>query len=166
MEGYIAEIRMFAGNFAPQNWAFCNGQTMSIQQNAALFSLLGTTYGGNGQTTFGLPDLRGRVPVHTGYSQGPGLTPRSLGATFGAESVTLLPQQMPAHASDFTSIASVQTTDRPGPGLAPAPGGSYGPVTSSVPGQVVGDYQPHDNIQPSLGMNFIICITGIYPTRD
>lgn len=166
MDGYMAEVRMFAGNYAPRNWAFCDGQIMSINQNTALFSLLGTTYGGDGITTFALPDLRSRVPVHTGSGQVPGLTPRILGATFGAESVTLLPQQMPAHASDFTSIASVQTTDRPGPGLAPAPGGSYGPVTSSVPEQVVGNYQPHDNIQPSLCVNFIICMSGIYPTRD
>src|SRR5437868_2425626 len=94
-EPFLGEIRMFAGNFAPTGWAFCNGQILSIAQNTALFSLLGTTYGGNGQTTFGLPNLQGRVPMHWGT--GAGLTPRTLGETSGSENVTLLSTQMPAH---------------------------------------------------------------------
>src|SRR6476620_8139642 len=97
MEGYIAESRLFAGNFAPRGWAFCQGQLLSISQNTALFSILGTTYGGNGQTTFGLPDLRGRVPIHSGGSQGPGLSPYDLGEMGGTETNTLTINQMPAH---------------------------------------------------------------------
>ncbi len=93
---FIGEIRLFAGNFAPRDWAFCEGQIMSIAQNTALFSLLGTQYGGNGQTTFALPDLRGRVPMHQG--QGPGLSPRDIGEVSGSETVTLLSTQMPAHS--------------------------------------------------------------------
>ena len=96
VEPYIAEIVLFGGNFAPRGWAFCDGSLLSIAQNTALFSLLGTTYGGNGQTTFALPDLRGRVAIHAG--QGPGLTPRDLGESFGTEQVTLTVAQLPAHS--------------------------------------------------------------------
>src|SRR5438045_6226416 len=96
MDGVLAYVTLFAGNFAPRAWALCNGQILAISQNTALFSLLGTTYGGNGQTTFALPDLRGRVPLHPG--QGPGLAPRSLGETAGTENVTLSTNQMPQHA--------------------------------------------------------------------
>src|SRR6188508_367844 len=104
MEGTIAEIRLFAGNFAPRNWAFCQGQIMSISQNTALFSILGTTYGGNGQTTFALLDLRGRVPVGTG--QGPGLSDKQLGEEAGQEAVTLTVNDMPAHVHTNSAPAT------------------------------------------------------------
>src|SRR3954453_18765030 len=115
-EPFIGEIKLFAGNFAPRGYALCNGQLLAISQNPALFSILGTTYGGNGQTTFGLPDLRGRVPMHAG--QGPGLTPRSLGEQSGTETVTLLSTQMPAHSHSLTADNnSADVTDPTGHAL-------------------------------------------------
>ncbi|ALO67108.1 hypothetical protein AS189_12105 [Arthrobacter alpinus] len=166
MDPFLGEIRMVGFNFDPRGWAFCNGQLMAISQNTALFSLLGTMYGGDGRTTFALPDLRGRVPVHAGQVAANGLTRHEIGETFGQEYVTLTPGEMPAHANGLTAMASEQTTDRPGAGLAPAPGGSYGPITSTVPGQMVGGNQPHLNIQPSLGVNFVIAVEGIFPSRN
>src|SRR5690349_7266038 len=119
MEGTIAEIRMFAGNFAPRNWAFCSGQLMSIASNTALFSLLGTTYGGNGVTTFALPDLRGRQPVGTG--QGPGLTNRILGEISGTETATLLITQLPAHTHTVTNSLTIGSkAERPGTSAPPS----------------------------------------------
>ena len=120
MEGTIGEIRMFAGNFAPRSWAFCNSQILSIAQNTALFSILGTTYGGNGQTTFGLPDLRGRVPIGTG--QGPGLPNVSLGEMSGTPTTTLLATNMPAHT--HTVAASGSMACKTGAGDADSPGGN------------------------------------------
>lgn len=165
---FIAEIVMFGGNFAPRSWAFCSGQIMSIAQNTALFSLLGTTYGGNGQTTFALPDLRGRVPMHPG--SGPGLTPRSLGEQSGSETVTLQTTQIPAHnhllnannaaANDtipngaFFSEGSIYTTNAANAQLNPA-------AISNTGGS-----QPHNNIQPFLCVNFIIATQGIFPSRN
>lgn len=165
---FIAQISMFGGNFAPRNWAFCSGQILSIAQNTALFSLLGTTYGGNGTTTFALPDLRGRVPIHPG--QGPGLSNYSLGQQAGQENVTLITTQIPAHnhslnanngASNdtipngaFLSEGAIYTTNAAN---APMNAASIGPT---------GGNQPHTNIQPYLCVNFIIAQFGIFPSRN
>jgi microcystin-dependent protein len=172
MEPFIGEIRMFAGNFAPRGWHFCDGSLLSISTNTALFSILGTTYGGNGQTTFGLPDLRGRMPMHAG--NGPGLTPRSLGEMAGEQSVTLIPSQMPAHNH---TVGCQSSADKGEPANAiPATEATGGaPVYSSQPADgtmspamigMAGGSQPHDNMPPYLCVNFIIALQGIYPSRD
>ena len=190
MEGTIGEIRMFAGNFAPRNWALCQGQLMSISQNTALFSILGTTYGGNGQTTFALPDLRGRAPI--GQGQGPGLTNISLGEVSGTETVTLLTTQMPAHT--HTATATVTGTETPGcfedNGTTDSPAGAYPAIspsgannyrtgtpdgamgssnisaTATVTIGISGNSQPVPIRNPYLGMNYIICLFGIFPSRN
>jgi len=177
MEGYIAQIIMFAGNFAPQNWAFCFGQLQSIAQNTALFSLLGTTYGGDGQTTFALPDLRGRVPVGTG--QGPGLPNVTLGEVSGFPTTTLLVANLPAHnhtATTNVGVSSANTTTEEAAGnilanqaqnfYAPVVtvNGSLGGVATTV--GVTGGNQPVSIMQPYLGMNFVICLQGIFPSRN
>ena len=170
-EPFIAEIRIFSGNFAPSGWAFCNGQLLPVAQNTALFSIIGTTYGGDGRTTFALPDLQGRVPMHPG--RGPGLTARRLGESGGQDTVTLAESQMPAH----THMARVTAGpgNRPGPGdstLARAIGATpYGPADGLVAlaGSTLtsaGNSQPHDNLQPFLAMSFIIALVGLYPSRD
>lgn len=179
MEGTIAEIRMFAGNFAPRTWVFCYGQIMSISQNTAMFSLLGTTYGGNGQTTFAVPDFRGRVAVGTG--QGPGLPSVQLGEVSGTNTVTLTTNNMPAHNHTITGgITPQAATDG---ALVTDPTGKYtGPgAFYSVAGDntnmaqipatglavtVNGGSQPFSNMQPYLGMNYIICQFGIFPSRN
>ena len=172
-EPYIGEIMMFAGNFPPQNWAFCDGQLLSIAQNQGLFSLLGTYYGGDGQVTFALPDLRGRLPMHTGNGPGPGLSPRSLGEQGGTESVTLIAAQMPAHSHPLQVDNANGTTASPvGTLLARDPAGTpaYGVnAASTLSPQAVastGGGQPHDNMPPFLAINYCICITGIYPPRN
>ena len=182
MEGTIGEIRMFAGNFAPRNWAFCSGQIMSIASNTALFSILGTTYGGNGQTTFALPDLRSRVPVGTG--QGPGLSPYQLGQVSGTENTTLLATNMPAHLHTFSANASMAchsgagNADSPTSNIpagsatdenytaASAADGAMAPITVSGNTSPAGSSQPFSNVQPYLGMNYIICLQGIFPSRN
>jgi microcystin-dependent protein len=184
MEGYYAEIRMFASNFAPRNWAFCQGQLLSIASNTALFSLLGTTYGGNGQTTFALPDFRGRVAVGTG--QGPGLTNVDLGELAGSSSTTLTIPNLPQHNHTATLNASTVKATTQGPVTGAALGRAqdstgtvapliYTPVSSSpnvaldpasVAVGITGGSQPFSNLQPYLGMNFIICVLGIFPSRD
>lgn len=172
MDSFIASIILFAGNFAPRGWAFCQGQILSIAQNTALFSLLGTTFGGNGQTTFALPDLRGRVPVHPG--QGPGLSAYSLGQSGGSETTTLLLSNLPAHSHALNAVSEA--------GDASAPAGAYLANTGALDkeyktsGTVVpmntgaigtqGSSQPFNNVQPYLAVNFIICIEGIYPSRN
>ena len=171
---FIAEIRMFGGNFAPRGWAFCNGQLLSIAQNTALFSLLGTTYGGNGQTTFGLPDLQGRSPMHQG--QGPGLTPRVLGETSGQENVTLLASQMPAHTHQPQADASGGGQTSPanatwgagGRGRPPAYAANPAPAAALSPQALAptGGSQPHNNRSPYLGVSFIIALQGIFPSRN
>jgi microcystin-dependent protein len=179
MEGTIAEIRMFAGNFAPRTWLFCNGQIINIAQNTAMFSLLGTTFGGNGQTTFAIPDLRGRVPVGTGT--GPGLANIQLGQMAGSPTVTLLAANMPAHTHVITGGVTPQAaTDGPvGPDAAnryTGPGNFYAsardnvgmaqiPATGLVIG-TAGGSQPFSTAQPYLGMNYIICQFGIFPSRN
>jgi len=165
---FIAEIVMFGGNFAPRGWAFCQGQILSIAQNTALFSLLGTTYGGNGQTTFALPDLRGRVPMQQG--SGPGLTPRVLGEQGGTETVTLLITQMPAHNHSLMAKTAAAGDTLP-TGNVFSEGSFYVPppanaVMSPTAIGVSGGSQPHNNMQPFLALNFIIATQGIFPSRN
>ena len=169
-EPYVGEIRMFAGNFAPRGWAFCDGQLLAVSQNDALFSLLGTIYGGDGRTTFGLPDLRGRIPIHAGH--GPGLSERRLGAKGGEEKVTLTVNQMPSHGHPFQAST--------GPGVSNAPNDNLPANSPSVDlwiediqsanlsGQAVsnvGGSRSHTNLMPFLCVNFIIALFGIYPSR-
>src|SRR5687768_7321762 len=168
---FLGEIRLFPYNFAPRGWAFCNGQILSIAQNTALFSLLGTTYGGNGQTTFALPDLRGRVANSAG--QGPGLQNYSLGQVAGAESVTLLASQMPAHTHPFTAPCN---TDDPNAGSPknnfPAAVGDpiYATTTNATMGAgttgLAGNSQPVSIVQPYLTLNYCIALQGIFPSRN
>lgn len=170
MEPFIGEIRLFAGSYAPNRWALCHGQTMSIQTNQALFSLLGTRYGGNGMTTFHLPDLRGRVPVHRG--QGPGLSPRAMGQVGGVEQVTLLASQVPTH-THAVPAADQEATSRTAVGNAVAmlPGSGVGyaagpPTTALAITSVTGNGQQHPNLQPYLALNYIISLFGVYPSRQ
>lgn len=168
-EQYLSEIRMVAFNFPPKGWAFCNGQILSIQQNQALFSILGTTYGGNGQTTFALPNLQGRVPLHFGSSpQGGSYT---LGQIAGEPAVTLISSQMPAHTHQVKANSGANTnaasnTAVPGGGGAPG----YGSATDTAMNpQIVGmtgGSQPHNNMQPYLVINFCIALVGIFPSRN
>jgi microcystin-dependent protein len=177
---YLGEIKMFAGNFAPRGFAFCNGQQLPISQNTALFAILGTTYGGNGQTTFGLPNLQGRFPMHWG--NGPGLTPRTIGETVGAEQVTLLSTQMPPHIHAFSATAAPLcsgangNTDTPvggGPAINPsAENYSSNPTESMKPFNVSGNTsptgggQPFSIIPPFQCVSFIIALEGIFPSRS
>jgi microcystin-dependent protein len=170
---FLGEIRMFGGNFAPVGWALCNGQLLSIAQNTALFSLLGTTYGGNGTTTFALPDLRARVPIHAG--QGVGLSSYTLGEQTGAESVTLTVAQLPAHNHIVNGVASGGNQASPAGGLpAVESTGTSLDYSNASPNASMnsamlsntGSNQPHLNIQPVLCVNFIIALQGIFPSRN
>lgn len=181
---YIGEIIMFGGNFAPRTWAFCNGQLMSIAQNSALFSILGTTFGGDGRTTFALPDLRGRVSVHPGT--GPGLTPRRLGQRSGTEITTLTLSTMPAHTHTASGTVMANNTDSStaiptdNNFSHPDPAGTgkrniYSTLDNTVsmkPNNVhvtvgmTGGGQYYNNMQPWLGINFIIALYGVYPSRN
>jgi microcystin-dependent protein len=174
-EPFLGEIIMFAGNFAPRSWAFCQGQLLAISQNTALFAILGTTYGGNGQTTFALPDFRGRVPV--GQGQGPGLSSYTLGQLSGTESVTILSTQMPPHSHTATAVLHASTlaaNDTLPSGNYPADGGSYQSATDTsmnanavtVTNGITGGGQPTPIIQPYLCISFIICLEGIFPSRN
>lgn len=183
-EAFIGEIRLFAGNYTPQDWALCNGQLLSIQQNQVLFTLLGTTYGGDGVNTFALPDLRGRVPV--GAGTGTGLTQRNLGQATGSALTSIGVQHMPAHS--HTLYASTQLADAASPVDAQAPasrtlgaftaqgstkglysnGGTnpnvtLNPATVSV---APGGGQPHANLMGSMALNYIIALAGIYPSQQ
>ncbi len=166
---FIGEIRMFGGNFAPRGWAFCNGQTIPIAQNTALFSLLGTTYGGDGRSTFALPDLRGRMPMQHG--NGPGLTPRVLGQADGAPTHTLTSAEMPAHGHPLNAAAA-GTTGTPGASVALASGvkayrsPASSPVSMAAGLAPTGGGQAHENRQPYLGVTFIIATQGIFPARN
>jgi microcystin-dependent protein len=166
-EPFLGEIRMVGFNFAPQGWAMCNGQILPISQNTALFSLLGTQYGGNGQTTFALPDLRGRVAIHLG--QGPGLSPYTQGEILGTESITLNTNQIPAHTHSVLTSKDEETTNRPN-GAYPTIGGVYATTQDGAapmaPSSGVGGSQPHENRQPLLVMNFVIALEGIFPSRN
>jgi len=182
MEVFLATILLWPCNFAPRGWAYCAGQILAISQNTALFSLLGTTYGGNGQTTFALPDLRGRVPV--GAGQGPGLSSYNLGQVGGSETVTLTLNQMPMHAHTFTVSASnvKATVSTPAASnslaapydtvnlspiagyntTAPNTALNVGPNTTGI----AGGSTPTPIMQPYLGLNYIIALEGIYPSRS
>ena len=173
-EPFIGEIQIFGFNFAPRNWAQCAGQIMPIQQNTALFSLLGTQYGGNGTTTFALPNFQGNAACNKG--QGPGLTPRDQGELFGEPSVTLTSNEMPFHQHDLTIYAQNDQAKRSespvaGAGLvSPANSQAYAPG-NSAPVQfapnlvgVAGGGQPHQNQQPYLAMNFCIALNGVFPS--
>tara|TARA_R110002072_G_scaffold42064_4_gene117448 strand:+ start:4657 stop:5220 length:564 start_codon:yes stop_codon:yes gene_type:complete len=183
-DGCIGEIRMFGGNFAPRNWALCNGQLLSIADNTALFSILGTTYGGDGRTTFGLPDLRGRIPMHPG--NGPGLTPRQLGQKGGVERVQLTNSELPSHAHPATSNATMKAISTEGDSTTPkdrvlAKSGAGDPdfgtesnADTSLHSSAIsvntnvgnaGGNESHQNLQPYNCVNFIICLFGIFPSR-
>ena len=170
-EPFVGEIRMFAGNFAPRGWAFCDGQLLAVSQNDALFSLLGTIYGGDGRTTFGLPDLRGRIPIHAGH--GPGLSERRLGAKGGSETETLTVNQLPSHGHPLTGSNAAATTTDP-VGNAPAQGladylNPRPPPALQMSNQALsntGGSQPHTNMMPYLCVSFIIALFGIYPSRS
>jgi microcystin-dependent protein len=167
---FLGEIRMFGFNFAPRGWALANGQIMPISQNTALFSLLGTTYGGNGTSTFALPDLQGRIPIHQG--SGAGLSPYVIGEEGGSESVTLLASQMPTHNHPVQASSSPATTTRPH-GAVPARTGADAYATTSD-GTVMnasmignaGSDLPVSIIQPFLTVNFCIALAGIFPSRN
>ncbi len=164
----IAEISMFGGNFAPQSWANCDGQLLSIAQNTALFSLLGTIYGGDGRTTFGLPDLRGRVALHTGT--GPGLTPRQQGEISGSETNTITIPQMPSHGHAINAKDEGTTDDPSGAFIAGdgtnAFGSSSNVVMSNSSVANTGGSQPVNNMQPYMVLRYIIALQGIYPSRN
>lgn len=170
-EYYLAEIRLFAGNYEPRDWMFCDGRLLSIEEYVALYSLLGITYGGNGRTTFALPDLRGRVPI--GAGEGPALSYRPLGSTDGREQVTLSETQVPAHNHDVVASGDI--------GTATAATGNVWAKSSGQPAysksgtastfaadavQSAGQGNPHDNVQPALAINYIICVRGMYPCRS
>ncbi|MEP6900145.1 MAG: tail fiber protein [Actinomycetota bacterium] len=170
-EPFIAEIRMFGGNFAPRGWALCNGQIMSIAQNTALFSILGTTYGGNGTNNFGLPNLQSNAPM--GAGQGPGLTDRSLGEIGGSSSVTLTQSEMATHIHTVNAATAGAADSSPnGEVFGSAGRGRTGiftnvaPTVQMAPVSVVGGSQPHNNRQPYLAVSFIIALQGIFPSRN
>lgn len=167
---FVAEIRIFTGNFAPRGWAFCNGQLLPISQNTALFSLLGTMYGGDGKSTFGLPNLQGRSPMFWG--QGPGLSLYDQGQTDGSETVTLLESEMPAHRHTIGVVSDLATSSGiPGAqnslAIATIPTYNAAANTAMSPTElsVTGGSLPHNNLQPYLALNFIIALQGIFPPR-
>jgi len=178
MDPFIGEIRIFAGNFAPRDWALCDGRSLPVNQYQALFALLGTIYGGDGKTNFKLPDLRGRVPV--GMGAGPGLSNYNEGQQGGSENVTLSTTQIPSHTHDFSLNGNSAAGNKTSPiGNYPATindnGQGFGlsgysdtsnGVMHKETSTVAGGNQPHSNIQPYLSINFIIALQGIFPTRD
>ena len=167
---FVGEIRMFGGNFAPAGWAFCNGQTLPISEYDTLFNLIGTTYGGDGQTTFNLPDLRGRLPVHQGTGTGGTFT---LGEAAGVETVTLTLQQTPAHTHSFVGTTNqAGTTNPPTNILGQNPGSNIyvedQAAVALAPQSLLseGGSQPHDNFQPYLCVSFIISLFGVFPSQS
>jgi len=169
---FVAEIRIFPFNFAPRGWAFCDGQLLPLSQNTALFSLLGTTYGGNGKSNFALPDLQGRAPMHPG--QGPGLSLHDLGETGGSETVTLLESEIPSHAHALRASNSVGDVPTPPGGTMARPGNinvyqqnttqNLVPMAPEALPPAGGD-QPHNNMQPFLTLSFCIALQGVFPPR-
>jgi len=168
---YVGEIRMFGGNFAPAGWMFCQGQLLPISEYETLFNLIGTTYGGDGQSTFGLPNLQGRVPMHMGT--GAGLPPATLAETGGSETVTLTTQQIPSHPHPMLGNGG-GTTQSPANALPATAGGGPGGLLTYASGatvqlspkmiQMTGQNLPHNNMQPYLCISFIISLFGIFPT--
>lgn len=168
---YIGTILPFAGNFAPKGWLFCNGQLLQIQPNVVLFALIGTYYGGDGVNTFALPDLRGRCAISFGFRSG--LTPRPLAQSFGSESVSLLVNQIPSHTHTLRVVPVEGTTSNPANGLLAksasdtrryASPGAAAAMSSNLLG-AAGANQPHNNMQPSLTMSYIIALQGLFPPR-
>ncbi|MDP3913847.1 MAG: tail fiber protein [Bacteroidota bacterium] len=171
---FIGEIKMFGGNFAPNGWALCDGQLLPIAENEALFALIGTTYGGNGETTFALPDLRGRIPVHSG--QGSGLSNRTLSEQFGSETTSLTVNQIPPHNHSILDSPSVGNST--GVSNSTIAAGTIGRVytNDNTPANLgdmnagtianTGGSQPHDNLMPYLCINFIISLFGIFPSQN
>lgn len=179
MEGTLAEIRMFAGNFAPRGWQLCNGQLLPISQWTAVFALVGTIYGGNGQTTFGIPDFRGRLAVGTG--SGPGLPNVNIGEISGFPTTTLIANNLPAHNHQLSGNINItanndiqNSSDPTGRRLASASAYSnqtgelvnMQPLSINLPTTIAGNNQPFSIEQPYLGINFIFCVEGIFPSRD
>jgi len=180
-DGYLGTIRLFAGMFAPRNWAYCQGQLLSIAEYSALYSLLGTQFGGDGRTSFGLPDLRGRVPLGTGT--GPGLSPRYQGQWMGYETTTMTVTNMPVHTHNLSVNVSIPASAEEGNVETPV-GNSMAVVEEGTPYHTgsgedamanpavsasmdpVGGGQPVNNMQPSLALNYIICLVGLYPSRS
>lgn len=169
-EPFVGEIRMFAGNFAPRGWAFCDGQLLAVSQNDALFSLFGTIYGGDGRTTFGLPDLRGRIPLHQGH--GPGLSERRLGSKGGAENVTLTVNQLASHGHTFSGDTAMAELPAPnGRVIATSFATEYldsADQTVSFASSMItntGGSRSHTNLMPTLCVNFIVALYGIFPSR-
>jgi microcystin-dependent protein len=167
---FVAEIRIFPFNFAPKGWAWCDGQLLPLSQNTALFSLLGTTYGGNGKSNFALPDLQGRAPMHPG--QGPGLSLHDLGETGGAETVTLLESEIPAHshavsASQADGISQTPASEKLATGIGIgqyAAAGALTPLSQNALAPAGGSF-PHNNMQPYLTLYFCIALQGVFPPR-
>jgi microcystin-dependent protein len=165
---YVGEIRLFAGNFAINGWAFCNGQLLSIAENETLFNLIGTTYGGDGQNTFAVPDLRGRVPLHQGT--GAGLSTVVIGQMGGVETVTLSSNQIPSHTHSVLASSDTASTNVPSNSVVLA-SPTYNAYRAGVPGAALnaplpnaGGNQPHNNIQPYLAINYIISLFGVFPS--
>jgi microcystin-dependent protein len=171
MDPFVAEIRIFPFNFAPKGWAFCDGQLLPLSQNTALFSLLGTTYGGDGKSNFALPNMQGNAPMHPG--QGPGLSLHDLGETGGSETVSLLESEIPSHSHAVMTQTNPGSVKLPGPdtSISRAAGENvYGPANNLVAfaGETLapaGGDQPHNNMQPYLTLNFCIALQGVYPPR-
>jgi microcystin-dependent protein len=170
---FLAEIRIFAGNFAPTGWATCDGQLLPISQNTALFSLLGTTYGGDGKSTFALPNLQGSAPMQSG--QGPGLSLRDLGETGGEQTVTLLQTEMPAHSHGVQASTTPDQTNpannawasgQKGFGNVYAPSGANNVQMSPAAMSTTGGNLPHNNMPPYLCLTFIIALQGVFPSRS
>ena len=168
---FLGEIRMFAGNFPPRDWALCDGQLLAIQQNTALFSLLGTQYGGNGTTNFALPDLRSRVPIHQGTLPGGNTYP--IGESGGEEAVALVTSQLPAHSHQFVSSAA-PVLDAPSGAVLGSPASGIALYAAGAPtgtlhpsaNVAVGGNQAHPNLMPYLCVSFIIALAGIFPSRN
>jgi microcystin-dependent protein len=170
-EPFVAEIRIFSFNFPPSGWAFCNGQVLAISQNTALFSLLGTTYGGNGTTNFALPNFQGRSPMHTG--QGPGLSLRRLGDTGGEDTIALSASELPVHTHPTSSNSGMGDQYSPaGNFWATDAGGNFeygASANTTMAAQAVqsaGGGEPHNNLQPYLALNFCIAMQGVFPARS